>query len=178
MWISGQAMTRSKIRTGTKLDREKRSKRAAGEFEEKLDAMGQEDEYKASKAVIEENKRIEKKKQKDLDDALHFFSKNNKRFTTYYQALARQIHHLLHNYVDWQGKWLYEATVNEGRGVGVMVKGPDGKIFARGFKPCGEPKYDLNALKVLILQTENIVDEYAQKQAGTGRPDLEVSEAN
>lgn len=148
-----------------------------GELEELIDEMGQEDEEKAAKVVIEVGDAEEKAKQQRLDDTLTFFTDQRKTFRDYYDALARQIKFLLDAHVDWlQLKFKYEVTVNKARGVGVILEAPDGKIFARGFKPNGEPKYDVNAIKVLIYQTENVVEDYAKEQAH--REDLRRRKAN
>lgn len=153
----------AKVLSKTELEAEKESKLLAGEFEEKIDAMGQENEEKAAKWVIEENDQIEKDKQKSLDDALHFYTDKRKTVRGYGEALSRHLHYLLNHYVDWAGmKFKYESTYSS-RGVGVIVQGPDGQTFARGFKPCGEPKYDIHAMKTLIWQTENIVEEYKER---------------
>lgn len=154
----------------TKLEAEKASRRARGELEERLDAVGQESEEKAVKWVIEENQERDKQKQKEFEDTLHFFIAKRKTIKGYYEALARLTDNLLKGYIDWGGKWLYRATYNNARGVGVIIQDPDGNTFARGFKPNGEPKYDLHAVKVLILQTENIVDAY-QEQKRTHQAD-------
>lgn len=145
--------------------------KAKGEFEEVLDEIGQENEEKAAKAVIELGDKEEAEKKKRLDDTLTFFNDQRKTFRDYYDALARQIKVLLDHYVDWQDLGFeYQVTVNKARGVGVIVQAPDKKMFARGFKPCGEPKYDINAIKTLIYQTENVIDDYAKAEAN--RQDL------
>lgn len=142
------------------------SKRKKAELEEEIDVLGQENEEEASKWVIETLDGVEAGKKQEYDDALQAFSDKNKKFRTYYEALARQLDYLLKYKVDWLGhKFEYQATFNKARGVGVMVKDPLGRIFARGFKPSGEPKYDLHALKVLIYQTENVIEEYEEKNA-------------
>lgn len=143
------------------------------EVDEKLEAMGQEDEEKAAKWVIEENQNIELKREKDYNDTLTFFDKKRKKFSTYYEAIANLLNNLLDHYVDWIPGFHHETTVNQARGVGVILKTPDNQLYARGFKPCGEPKYDLHAIKVLIWQTENVIDEY---QRQTGGQDLGESE--
>lgn len=136
------------------------------EFNEVVDEMGQESEEKAAKVVMELGDAEEKIKQKEVDDALTFFSDKRSTFRDYYDALARQIKFLLDNKVDWLGQMFkYEVTVNKARGVGVILQSPDEKVYARGFKPTGEPKYDINAIKVLIYQTENVIEEYAEKEA-------------
>lgn len=169
-------MARSKM-AKTKLEEEKTSKHLAGELGEKLEAMGQENEELAAKWVIEENDKVEQEKKKRADDTLHFYTDERKSIKGYTEALARHIHILLHNYVDWQGyKFLFESTWSS-RGVGVMIQDPEGQVYARGFKPCGEPKYDIHAMKVLIWQTENVVDDYRKakddsKKIGNYRPDL------
>lgn len=139
------------------------SKRKKQELEAEIEVLGQEDEEEASKWVIESLDEVEASKVKEYDDALQMFSDKNKKFRTYYEALARQLDYLLKYKVDWLGyKFEYQATFNKARGVGVIVKDPLGRVFARGFKPNGEPKYDLHALKVLIYQTENVIDDYAE----------------
>lgn len=156
----------------SRLNDEKKSKRIAAALSEEIDVLGQENEEQAAKWVIEKGNEIEKKKESQYNDALTFFSEKNKRFATYYEALARQLHYLLYHYVDWAGYEFEKESTFSSRGVGVMIKDPDGDVYARGFKPNGDPKYDLHAIKVLIWQTENVVEEYAKKQSPISGSDL------
>jgi hypothetical protein len=134
-----------------------------GELEEQIDVLGQEDEAEAAKWVIKDLDAVELKKKNEYDDTLQFFDDKKKTFRSYYEALANQVHILLENFVDWHDLPYLRSVAHSMRGVGVVVQDPEGKTFARGFKPMGEPKYDLHAIKVLIWQTENVVEEYVSK---------------
>jgi hypothetical protein len=131
----------------TVIQAEKDSKRQAGELDEYLGAVGQVDEVKAAKWVKEEGKEIEKEVQQEQNTAKEVLEKSNKyTIRDYWRTLADSLTQMaLREEFPWQ--WHVKIT---DKGIATFIMSPDKHLFVRAFKPCHDPKYDLNAMyKVL-----------------------------
>lgn len=148
----------------TKLELEKESKAQAEEFSEHLEAVGQESELKAAKWVIETEKQNEKESQKVKDDLAEFFSdkKTRREVKTYSYYLAKLLYKSLLNSVVFPKGFQWRVTHNV-RGVAVIIRDPRGQFQSKGFKPCGQQKYDLNALSKIYWACENVIDDYEEE---------------
>lgn len=138
---------------------EAESKKTAGELGEELDATGQESEKKAVKWVKEVEEKEEKLRQ--VEEAKHnqiLSDKRKYKKNPYYEALFKLAR-----------KKLGEYDIDRGYQVDVVLK-EEGKIifgvckigfrwYAKGMTICGEPKYDINCVERMAVQTILSLDE-------------------
>jgi len=149
-------------RARTKLDQERLLKKQTGEIIEYLDEAGQDDEEKAAKVVIEVEKQKEKeqledeaKKREAVESALRFTRKE------YVYKLAETLNYLAKG-MDMPKGYYYRVGFNETK-LNLIIHCLNGKKFGRGINPCGDTKYDINALAVLVSQCENTIDMVEQR---------------
>lgn len=162
--VDEQVLLKKEHSNLTKLEREKVLEHELGQMEEELNATGQESEDGAVPWVIEVNRTVEQKDQKVRDDQAEFFEDKAKgSFRTYTYLLAKLTFNMLHYHVEIPADgYTFFVGYSEKDGISVTLYTPYGK-YARGFKPCNERKYDLNAVNVLIMQVENTVEELENK---------------
>lgn len=136
------------------------AKKQLGEEIEKIVEMGDENEDKAAKVVIEEGKEQKKKdddfENKKLEQLEH---KTKFQFKEYKKSLADSISEIIVNKDVCEPGWHWGSWVSD-EGVGLTVINPDGKKFYRAFRPINNPKFDLNACVTLALQFENLIGKY------------------
>lgn len=146
------------------IDLVKPEEKSIGQIVEEIEVTGQESEEKAAKWVIELEKQKEARKKKEEADFATYFDKQSKgKIKTYARQLELLLNHVLTYLVEWPPKYKF-MTVSSPRGVGVMVKKPNGEYFQRGFKPVHDQKYDLNAINVLAMQVENTLADYKEPE--------------
>lgn len=146
----------------TKLDQERLLKHQTGEINEYLDEVGQENEEKAAKAVIEVEKQKAKEQEEDeakkrevIESALRFTRKE------YVHKLAETLNYLAKG-MDMPKGYRYWIGFDDTK-LNLIIYCRNGKKFGRGIKPCGDTKYDINALAVLISQCENTIDKVEKR---------------
>lgn len=135
------------------------SKKRAADFSEILDATGQEDDKKAVKWVkeVEEQEQKDAKK-RDADEMEALLDKQRGTKNPYYEALYNLAKRRLAAY-----------DIPKNYRIDVLLK-PEGKIifglqrvgfrwYAKGMTICGEPKYDINCVDRLAIQTMVAIDE-------------------
>lgn len=135
----------------------------AEELADEVEQLGQEDEEKAVPLVIEKGKEEQSQKDKEFNDTLQFFDEKRNSVKTYTTLLAQLANNVLKSYIDWPPKFDFKVT-HSIRGVGVVIKDPLKRMYARGFKPTGEAKFDLHAVKTLVWQAENTIEEFIKEQ--------------
>lgn len=137
---------------------EEERKKHVGEISEQIDAMGQDSEIKAAKWVIEKGKEDDKRVKEEESRQLEALNRRSRfKFSHYKGLLAELMEDILLRRVELRPGWKYR-TFHNGKGVGLALISPQGRIYARGFKPINHPEYDLNACVVLCLQAENCID--------------------
>jgi len=138
----------------TKHGAEQASKKAMGEEIEELEATGQEDERKASKWVKEKGEENKKELDKVQEDRLGVLDKQTSyKFEDYKRILAKYIHQELLSTDIPQGYLLRPFVTEEG--VGLAMQTPDKRKFVRAFAPVNKPKFDMNAVELLVIAAEN-----------------------
>lgn len=150
----------------TKLDRERLLKTQTGEINEYLEEAGQEDEEKAAKVVIE----VEKKREKEsAEDELKKFEEvekeRKKQKKDYVQKLAQMADEMA-RFLRFPSGYIYRVNYNEEK-LNIKIKSPDGKIYAKGIKPCGIAFYDFKAVETLVTQCENTIDSLEKEKNTT-----------
>jgi len=138
----------------TNLDKERNKQIEMGEMNEILDAVGQDDEKKAAKAVIELNQELEKKNKAKEERLQEYLQDKSKHLT--YNMILRNLLDALCSEVDLPDGFDYRVQEDE-KGVALIIKTPVG-YFAKGFKPIQDGKYDLNAVKTIRDNLENTID--------------------
>lgn len=134
-------------------------KQRPSDLAEELDATGQEDDKKAVKWVkeVEDKEQKDAKKQED-DEMEQLLTKQRGTKNPYYEALYQMAK-----------KRLSEYDIPSNYRVDVVLK-PEGKIifglqrvgfrwYAKGMTICGEPKYDINCVDRMAIQTMVAIDE-------------------
>lgn len=156
--------TKRKLQELTPLDAQRESKLRAEEEAEKIDIMGQENEKKAAKWVMENQKEEDKKETKEKADTLEKLTDARGKVFTYkdalHQALQRELlswSHQLPTGYRWQG------GITE-KGIVLYISTPDNQWYARGMKPLGLPQYDLTCLTGLIIKALASIDELEERK--------------
>jgi len=146
----------------TKLDQERNLVQQKGEILEYLDAVGQDDEEKAAKCVIEvENQKAKEVKEEECKkiEALETARKFKRK--DYVHKLAEMMYKMA-QFVDIPKNYIYRINFSEDK-LNIIVKSPSGKLFGRGIKPNGEIKYDYQAIETLLMQCENTIDKLEKR---------------
>ncbi len=134
----------------------KDKKQIIGEFNEVIDATGQEDEKKGAKWV----KEVEEQKQRELEEQerkqKEFLEENRRKKITYNRVLSGFLARMVVK-IDTENKYELKVDFNE---MGVMVKlyEKEKMLGQRAFKSTGNVNYDFYAAFVLAIQAENTVD--------------------
>jgi len=129
------------------------------DLEERIDAMGQESETKAAKWVIENESDEQKDRNKFEADQLDVLTEKRKFTKGNYYI----------NLYQYAKKQLSLYDIPRGYNVDIVLK-KEGKLifglqkngyrwYAKGMNICGEPKYDINCVDRLIIQTQISLDE-------------------
>lgn len=146
-----------KKKLGTSLDEKKKQKQKDQEEEEKLAILGQESERKAKKWIREE---IVKKAESDrltFGSELEWLrSKRKFRDEEYLIALASILWQRMKE-VDFPLNYHWKVEI-EGRKIRTEFIDRFGRKFAKGFKACGEPKFDHHAVGKVAIEAENTLD--------------------
>lgn len=123
--------------------------------QEELEALGQESEKEAVKDTVKVFKEKEKESSEKREKVLETLKQAPKTLQTYTQLLAKLLSQRM-MVVDWPEGWKYEAFPTD---EGVVFQMTNGKRnFQAGFKPTGQPHYDLNAIDTYALRAENTID--------------------
>ena len=127
---------------------------AIGHAKEVLDLIGQQSEHQGAKWIKYFGNLARKKELEENIFKKEKLKGSRKTYRTYYQMLLLMLKDMVVN-VDRPGLgYSVEAKKTEG-GIEVVLHTRWGKTFKRGFKPCGEPEYDLTAVMTLINSTED-----------------------
>mgnify|MGYP001578629582 CR=1 FL=1 len=148
----------------TKYDLSKESKKKAWEEGERIDWLGQDSERKGAKAVIEENKELEKKEYKKTAEQLTKLNDIKRNEEVYRQRLRVIGQARARKYDIPKGfLWTLELT---SKGIVLWIADPKRRTYARGMKISGNPLYDLNGIDRLIDKGLTFIDgkeiEYAK----------------
>lgn len=124
-----------------------------------IEEMGQENEVKAAKVVIEKGK--EDKKRDNEVEAKNLENLENKSrfdFKTYQHELAELIAQIIRFRGGFDKGWLWDSWSNSD-GVGLtLLDVVTKKRYVRAFRPVNIPEYDLNACHQLVISAEETVD--------------------
>lgn len=138
----------------TKLDKERNSKIEKGEALEILEAVGSENEKEGIRATIEFQTESQKRNQEKEDRLKDYLQDKSKSIT--YDSLLRNLLDALCSQVELPEGYDYRVTSDE-RGIALIIKTPGG-LYAKGFKPCQDGKYDLNACRTIRDNLENTIE--------------------
>jgi len=148
-----------------KIDQEKESKKRASELSDRLDAMGQENEQKAAKVVIEYGKETEEQERERHARALGIITSARKNDNAYCHALKNYWERELME-IDWPQHYMFSVSITD-RGIAGMMKTPLGRYFGKGIAPVYDANYDVNAIDVLVIQMENTLDRLENRKFKT-----------
>lgn len=136
----------------TQYEKEKKLKKLRAEYEEKIDAIGQESDSKAVPIVTDFYKEDLKKDQAQRDHDYTYlkdFGKNRAAYQRYLLVILNR--YISEESIPSQYK-IYAESTDDGIVVGIM-----GTEYMNAFRVSGLPFYDVNACKVLAIQTGNTV---------------------
>lgn len=134
------------------IDREKALKKQRFETEELIDTLGQEDEIKGAYATIEYVAKQNEKDKIDRNNSLNYL----KKLAMHRQAYQRFLINLLQEFIKEEKvskKWQFSFESND---IGIILA-IDGTTLTGAFRTCGDPSYDMNACKILAVQTGNTI---------------------
>ena len=121
-----------------------------------MEAVGQSDEEKASKWVIESQNQAEKleaeAKIKLIEDAQ---KQTRWKKKDYVHTLAKQLFIFMEQ-VEMPSGGQWRVSFEEDR-LALWLK-VGSKLFAKGIKPVGTAIYDIQALETLVLEAENTIE--------------------
>lgn len=153
----------------TPLEEEKATKLAIGELSEQIDEMGQENDAKAAKAVIELHNEADKKSQNEEAEKLEVLEKKRKfKIFNYKEQLAIYVaEQIEEEFIPKDWHYLVEITDH---GIRVRVGKGDGTFSRmRQFRITGEAKYDLHACTLFAYWVGDVVyHEMQQKKSESG----------
>lgn len=136
-----------------RLQEEQKRKHKIAEEIERIDTLGQEDEHKAAKAVIEDIEKGKKIAKAVEDDDLTRLDSKRKHIVTYKEELARILYtRLMKN--AWPKGYRFLVKITP-KGIEVNIKNAENKWFGRGITITNVPEYDLNAAIILVIQADN-----------------------
>lgn len=135
----------------------KRKTRVEGQVDEYLDAVGQEDEEKAAKWVIEVQDQVAKKNKNIEGMNLEKLEKSRRRKFDYLMQMV-QIAEERFKLIDWPNGFVWKLGIKDEDKMHLMFKDAGGHVYGRGIKCTGMQVYDLNAINVIATQAENTVD--------------------
>lgn len=151
----------------TALEKKQRKKKELWEDEDHLRQVDKSGGWKVVKKYEEEKEKERKQDQSEIKSDLE--TKKGRRFT-YLRAVAEYGQGKLEK-VDFPDGWDYHAVPTSGGrvkiygqwfeskvGVLVVVKSPRGSVYIRGIESTFNPKYDVHAIDILVVQAENVVD--------------------
>lgn len=152
----------------TTAEKEDLQKKQEAQAEEYLDYVGQDSEEKGADATIsvqdqvrETEKLEEFKKQEELKRKRKFKDKE------YIKELGKKLYDRAAK-VDWPNGYTWKVTVDDTDIRKLALKfrsSTTGRWYGRGIKASMIPKYDLNAVHVLVTQCENTVDQLEGRMA-------------
>ena len=122
---------------------------------EEIEALGQEDDKKAVKAVKEIVSKEVKKEQEKEDRLLGILHSSNSFIRSYFDLL-RDLLDGFCGMVKLPNGYDYRV-INDSVGISLIIKTPIG-YFTRGFKPCHMEKYDLNAVHSIARDFDDTID--------------------
>ncbi len=142
----------------TKHEQQELKKKHEKAAEEYLDYVGQDSEEEGADATIEvqdevqeQEKLAEFKKQEELERKRKFEDKE------YIMELGKKLYDRAQR-VDWPDGYTWRVEYKDERKISLIFKSKSGKWYGKGIKASMMPKYDLNAIHVLVTQCENTVD--------------------
>lgn len=130
-----------------------------GEIEERLDAMGQESEAKAAKAVKEVYSEAESQEKKERWEVLNRLDskRKGKKIFNYTESLAIYMANKLKE-EDFPSNWHFRVKLTAKDKIRLDIFSNQGQRMVRGIKISGEPKYDMHAAeKLAIWAGDNIL---------------------
>ena len=140
-----------------------KKKRSLSEQAEEIDAMGQDSETKAVKWVQERAKEDEKDENETIAQETWKLQDSRKKVFTYRDALVQAMVRRMLEYDLPKGfAWKIETPQQD---IILVIGDPKGQMYARGLKPIGEPKYDLNAIDRVIWKALDAIDHLEQHYA-------------
>jgi hypothetical protein len=136
----------------TVLEREKAKKKLREAHEELLDEMGQESDKKAVRVVQEvvSEQAREDRLQQEMD--LEGLKKASANKINYQRVLVAILQRFVQDEKIPKKYNLYAESNDHG-----IVVGITGTDYLRAFAPCGLPKYDIHACKILAVQVGNTI---------------------
>jgi len=154
------------LKSMTRLEAEKESKRRAEESLEELDTLGQENETKAAKWVIEKEKdnlHTESEKKAEAEWKLH---DARKTVWTYNDSLVDEMIRMILMSDVPPGYRLAPRAVKEG--MQFWIRDKEGSWYVKGMTISGIPKYDLNGLDRNLEKALNFIDSLEENPAKAG----------
>jgi len=127
------------------------------EVKEYLDLVGQDDEEKASKWVIETQDQVSKKEKSVEADTLTKLASVKRRKFDYLKYMA-QVAEERFKLIDWPPGFTWKIGIKDDDKLHLIFRYKR-KFYGRGIKCTGMEVYDLNAINVIAVQAENTVDQ-------------------
>lgn len=170
------------LKSMTKKEAQKESKRRAGEMNEVIETIGQDSTLKALNPLREKMNLEEKVKKDKHNDELNLiddktkWAKKDPLKDPYRKTLCELIIKKVSE-TKWPKNYHFKALPTD-EGVALLLMTPQKKVYGHGFKPTHLPIYDLNAVDILVMQAENRVDklETPQTKGGIILPNGRTSE--
>lgn len=142
-----------------------KKKRKPSDIIEELDAMGQENEHKAAKWVIEkgnEDRHVEDEKTAEETWKLH---DNRQRVWSYKDALLSAMKRRMIEFYNMLPENFAWYPLKSDKGIVLWFRDPKGQWYARGMYISLEPKYDLNCVERLVNKALDEMDKIEQEYA-------------
>ena len=142
---------------GTRLEERAKDNKETLETLDRLKVTGQESDKKAIKWVQEEVKEDKKKDYNmEMTEVEWLYSKRRYADEDYLEALGSMLYHKLK---AAELPFGYKTHVEvDGRNIAAFVTDRFGRKYAKGFRACGEVKYDHFAVNQMVIEAENTTD--------------------
>ena len=140
----------------TKLEQERKSKKDAGELIEQIQSTGSENESLGIKSSLELGKNQEEKERNLESVAREILEEQRRTKEGYKIALYDEfLRRCLTADLPPSHRWGVKST---DKGFVLYVETPSKKVYARGMLISGEVKYDLNCIDRLIVKALDFMD--------------------
>lgn len=148
----------------TKIEAEKESKKRAAETAEELEVLGQDNEVKAAKWVIEKGNKDRKKEDEKEAEVQWKLDDKKKQVFTYTDLLLKELRQIMFDWEDQKPLGYKWAAVKDKKGLCLWIRDATGKYYAKGIKVSFLPKYDLNAISRMVARACDFMDSLEEKK--------------
>ena len=148
----------------TKHQAEQESRKRSEELAEELDVLGQDDEKKGAKWVIEKGKETRHKEDEQKAQVEWKLNDQKGRVFTYSDILLGELKRMMGEWDEYRPNGFQWLAIKNSKGIVLWFRDKDGNWFAKGMKVSGIPKYDMNGIERLMHGALDSMDRFERNR--------------